>query len=252
VTARSFVVPKEGNSAEQCDDAVAFSEANGRFAVADGATGSFHSAAWARALVETFVVTPFAFMAGDGRTALDAWLAPLRKAWEAEIDSEWDTLPWYSQRKATRGGHATILTLEIIGNQWTAGAIGDSCLFQLRDGRPLVTFPLADAAQFDTSPDLVSTKVDEPQDRAPRLQTLAGECQEGDVFLLATDALSCLALGERSDDVWRGLATMSDAASFADWVSDVRRERRIWNDDVALIVVEFRTAPLGGTAEVRG
>jgi len=52
---RSFLVPKDGHSAEECEDAVGGEPAHGRFAIADGASESFAAGEWARLLVEAFV-----------------------------------------------------------------------------------------------------------------------------------------------------------------------------------------------------
>jgi hypothetical protein len=64
---RSFLVPKDGHAADECEDAVAGDPAVGRFAVSDGASESFAAGEWARLLVEAFV---------GGGPAGDWWPGP--------------------------------------------------------------------------------------------------------------------------------------------------------------------------------
>jgi len=50
-----FSVVKRGNTDDEYEDAFKGDESSGRFAVADGATGSAFAKEWARHLVEQFV-----------------------------------------------------------------------------------------------------------------------------------------------------------------------------------------------------
>src|SRR5205814_9099945 len=69
---RTFLVPKDGHTAGECEDAVAGDPAAGRFEVADGASESFAAGEWARLLCEAFV---------EGGPVAD-WLATPREAWK--------------------------------------------------------------------------------------------------------------------------------------------------------------------------
>src|SRR6266542_891992 len=94
---------KQGNGECDYEDASAANVANGRFAVADGASEASFAAIWARLLVECFVSHP-----GKPWHALD-WLAPLRQQWAKEVDGL--ALPWYAEEKRELGAFATFLGL---------------------------------------------------------------------------------------------------------------------------------------------
>ena len=92
VQTRHFILPKEGSTAEECEDAVAFDAGALRFAVADGATEAFDARRWAARLAAEWV--------GAVRAPLTAaefgpWLGEqgewLRASWEGR------RLPWYAE-----------------------------------------------------------------------------------------------------------------------------------------------------------
>src|SRR3954470_21129595 len=98
---RSFLVPKDGHAADECEDAVAGDPAAGRFAIADGASESYAAGEWARALVEAFV--------RDG--ADPDWLVGPRIAWHEQVAGR--AVAWYAEDKFASGGHATFLGLTV-------------------------------------------------------------------------------------------------------------------------------------------
>ena len=69
-------------------------------------------------------------------------------------------------------------------------AVGDTVLFHVRDGERVATFPPMEATDFAHAPDLVSTQ---PQSVDPTMKVLrraGGDVREGDVLLVATDAVA--------------------------------------------------------------
>src|SRR6202035_1577371 len=111
-------------------------------AIADGASESMLAGRWARRLVEVF---------GTNKSARtrSAFLGAYRAAvggWDDEVaeytkDREKRSFPiqWYEEPGLAKGAHATILTAEFRDGRrgrlpaWNATALGDSCLFQVRD-----------------------------------------------------------------------------------------------------------------------
>jgi hypothetical protein len=257
VVVRAFRLPKDGNGPEQCDDAWAVAPDRNRFAAADGASDSFRSGRWAQQLADAFVQAPFAAAAAASdhpngaasRLAFDEWIRPFREGWARATDEEWDRLPWYAQRKAAKGGHTTLVGLELLGDRWTAVAVGDSCLFHLRDGRLLVPFPLDDPAQFDTSPDLIPTEAPNQDRASPVLRSAEGDVRQSDVFILATDALACWALGTQAKDPWQTLTAVRDDGAFEQLVAILRKEQAVRNDDMTLLVVEVGPMAAEQTAQ---
>src|SRR3954465_15247462 len=106
---QAYWVPKLGNSAEEYEDAFAYSAPDGVFAIADGATESSYADRWARDLVDTFVTAPPEVAAP--KTPFPDWLTPMQQRWRQGID--WDNLPWFAEEKAKSGAFATFLGLTI-------------------------------------------------------------------------------------------------------------------------------------------
>ncbi len=241
-----FWLPKAGNSPEEYEDAFrADYPAPGaaRVAVTDGASESAFAREWADALAEAFVSRPPELCALT-EDSLDAWLLAPRERWHGQVP--WDRLPWHGEAKARTGAFATLLGLTVEAAPddaarlcWRALAVGDSCLFVVRDGQLAVSFPLADASEFDNTPALVCSN---PANAGPMwdgVRRCGGLCEAEDLFLLASDALSCWivagsAAGERP---WEALAAL-DPPDWDDWVDEERRAGRMRNDDTTLVALE--------------
>jgi Protein phosphatase 2C len=225
---RSFLVPKAGHSAEECEDAIDGDPEAGRFAVADGASESYAAGEWARYLVGAYVRPP----AGTD------WFAAAREGWQQEVGSA--ALSWYAEDKRARGAHATFLGLSTrpAGEQfdWEAIAVGDACLFILTAGAPRVSFPIARSSEFTSAPVLVSSRGAWPGWRIEH-----GTLRPGDTLLLATDALAQFLLKSADEGDFAGpsLLGLEEDDDFALWVAMTRDQGRLRNDDVALGVVEI-------------
>jgi hypothetical protein len=233
----AFRLAKAGHAAEEYEDA--FAAADGRFAVADGASEASFAADWARLLAEGFV-------AADGKPwqGLD-WLPPLRQRWAAAVDGR--ALPWYAESKRDAGAYATLLGLVLQPAEgdkpgtWRALAVGDSCLFHTRGGRVLAAFPLESSTAFGTQPALLGSRAGGAE---PQGEQAHGRYRAGDRFLLMTDALAqwFLAQDEQGASPAEGVAELLAAAdpeaTFAAWVGG-RRGHGLRNDDVTLLIVDL-------------
>lgn len=246
LASRTFRTQKDGNPPEDCDDAYAVSVEGSRFAVADGASDSFRSGNWADTLVSTFVADPILpaqywrrLAPPDGVPAACEWLAPLQQSWRRTIADDWNALPWYKQNKARGGAHATLLGLEVDRGGWRAIAVGDTCLFHVRGETLVSAFPLTQADQFDTSPDLISTDVEGNGHLSGGLKLRRGRWRAGDSLILATDALACWALAAGDGTDWKSILDLRDAEAFASLVAELRRTGAMRNDDVTLMVVQL-------------
>ena len=98
---RSFLVPKDGNAEDECEDAIAGDPASGRFAIADGASESYASGDWARLLVAAYVA----------KGPVENWLTAPQVAWKKQTVAS--AKSWYAEEKFTHGGHATFLGVTI-------------------------------------------------------------------------------------------------------------------------------------------
>ncbi|NMO15871.1 hypothetical protein HPC49_26945 [Pyxidicoccus fallax] len=230
----AFSVQKDGNAPAENEDACAPADGGGprepvlHAAVADGATESLFSGHWARLLAG-------AFASGEVRDArgLLAALPGLQARWHQHVAGK--SLPWYAEEKLRDGAFATLLGVRVDAGTWSALAVGDSCLFQLREGRLSRSFPLEQSAAFGASPFLLSTHVHQNARVEPQVRTAAGDLREGDTLLLMTDALACwfLAEHERGRAPWAELPGSLEA--FSTFLGRLRREKVIRNDDCTLM-----------------
>jgi hypothetical protein len=145
VLAQAFWLPKAGNSASEYEDAVWPSKPVDRgldaftCAVADGATETSYSRLWSELLVRAYCKG--GFCARRHRKVLPE----LQRKWLEQVTMT--PMPWYAEEKVRMGAFSAIAGLTVRANgvrglRWEATAIGDSCVFQVRDGRLLTALPL--------------------------------------------------------------------------------------------------------------
>lgn len=243
---QQFCLPRHGHEPAECQDAVAGDAERGRFALADGASESAYAREWARMLVDDFV-------AGSGRVpAWPTWLPPLQARWAETVRPAPDAppLPWYLDEPMARGAFATFLGLVVEATPdaatpwaWHAQAVGDSCLFQLRQRQLLVRFPVKHAADFGSTPRLVGSRPAAAGPRRQRGRAHDGTAENDDQLWLMTDALAQWFLRAVEDDQqpWNELMPLlsgqDPGPQFAAWVAEKRRARKLRDDDVTLLVV---------------
>lgn len=241
--AQAFYLRKAGNRPKEYEDAWACDEEAGRLAIADGASDAFESRLWARALVQAFIRNPPA----PKRKALLRWLEGPIEAWKGGI--LWDKLPWYAEEKARRGAFATLLGLTFAwprpdrkwglgcAVRWRAMTVGDACLFQIRGDEVVVRFPVERVADFGTTPPLLSTRPDYNRRSLEELRSREGDCQPGDLLVLATDAVAAWFLQqvEAGGRPWQRLVALNPR-KFAGLVDRLRQHEAMRNDDVTLIL----------------
>ncbi len=249
VCSQGFYAPKRGNVASEYEDAY-FPErachrhdlSEFRCAVADGASESAFSREWARLLVRRYHYQ---------RMSLDL----LRRCWLRKVTRQ--PVPWYLDEKIRRGAHATLVGLSIrdpkpsepCGGSWKAIAVGDSCLFHVRDDELLTVAPITRSDQFNNHPHLVSTNsstsfgLDES-----RIKVVSGQWLASDVFYLLTDALAEWTLAEHEAgqppwSVFRSLGRDGDSGAegqqcFETLVANQRENGGLHNDDATLLRIE--------------
>lgn len=238
ITSTALWLPKQGNSDDEYEDAV-FPEhhidhadlSEFKCAVADGATETSFAGLWARLLVEGYV------------DSLD--LEKLRSEWTNSIKGK--HLAWYAEEKVESGAFAALVGLTLKDDQsWGAQAVGDSCVLHVRDDAVLVSFPLINSEQFNSSPVLLSScRSADPQTEL--LLTIDGTWQPGDSFYLMSDAIARWTLKreeEHSDSVKSlcGLTAKDRLQEFAQCERtkyDTEGRPLLRNDDVTLLRVDL-------------
>jgi hypothetical protein len=262
--------PKAGNGERDYEDAVSFDEGFGpavaRAAVADGASTAFESQAWMNMLVRRFVDP-------DGppleAVAFEPWLAKVQAEWAAEArvaapsagglsvgaavpGSDEAIWALYEEDRAQEATYGTFLGVELgglagkgPGSWWRTLAIGDTVLFHVRAGRLVRHSPPLSSAEFAQGPALVHSSPERrAADCAALLADAGGPLAEGDLILVATDALAAWLLGlhEAGAPAWE-LAAGLDPAGFAELVGALRATGDLVNDDVTLLVVHLAAGP---------
>ena len=230
----AFRAAKAGSTAEEWEDAFCYDPDQGRFCVADGASESSFAAAWARLLAEGFVARP-----PDGSTLRD-WLRPLQAEWARGTRGR--ELPWYAEEKARSGAFSSILgfCLEPHDGVWRALAVGDSCLFSVRENRLAASFPFSNSGEFHSRPMLLSSADRANAGIASAVREAEGEARSGDLILLMTDALAAwfLAEAELGRRPWAVLERIATQEEFGTFVDLMRAGRSMRNDDVTLLKIE--------------
>lgn len=246
-----FRLPRDGYRADEYEDASAAASDAGRFAMSDGATNSSFSGLWARILVEDFIENP-----DYDLVHTDAFLTAAQVRWRTspivqEVRDRIAREPlrsWSVEAKLAEGAFATFLGLTLVPSaddvtQWTATAVGDTCLFHTRGSTMLETFPIDRSVKFGNVPPLLGSCMSlEQVGQTPRQQA-TGVARAGDCLWMMTDALArwCLRQQEDGSEPWSEIETVVRAFDgekrFTDWIADLRRHRRLHNDDVTLMLI---------------
>ena len=240
---QSFSVHKAGNQVDDCED-IWHQSAHDRqseprvsIALSDGATESSFAREWAQELVTAFVGRDLPWDDVYDYIA-KSWLLPLQMTWQQWLANQ--NLSWFAKRKAGEGAFATFLSLEISANlSWQALAVGDSCLFVVRDRHLSKSFPLQQSHEFNNRPRLIGTHSNVEHISFSKIN---GVAQIGDRFYLTTDAIACWIFKqlESNQDPWVILDELSSQDLFAEWVTELRDRHHIANDDTTLLCLEIK------------
>ncbi len=249
---RLLTLAKDPEQSSAYQDASCFDAEHGIATIADGVSSALFSGPWAAILAEAAVADSPNPHDAD---AFATWLEAQRRRWAASIDTS--SLAWFQKAKLPAGAFSTLLYLRAHavenshegsfgGYRLMAYAVGDSCLFQIRGGELVRTFPMQTAEQFEADP-IVLGSVDLKRDHLLEFAFLDEMCYPGDQLVLCTDALAEWAVRSYEtgdppswDDFWQ----MSDD----DWRSGIawlRQERQMRVDDTTMLllrVVDERVA----------
>jgi hypothetical protein len=168
----------------------------------------------------------------------------LRHEWNDQVHGK--SLAWYAEQKVSSGAFAALVGLTIAEDgTWKAEAIGDSCLMQVRGDQMLFSFPVVLAEDFNNSPFLLSTSLNDATGNDGLPETKHGEWKSGDVFLLMSDAIAhwTLQRNEGHGDAMKWIDEIASKEAF-DAFTDLERRTLdndgrplMRNDDVTLLRV---------------
>ena len=241
LAASSFIIHKEAESLEDCQDACAQNNEKRRYAIADGVTHSFFPKEWAALLVEHFCDNTDLSVA---RTDWRAWIAPIQQKWYEQIKEKvcernlfYLTNPFNSQESAA----STFIGIEFSKDSgaWEAVIVGDSCLFHQSDSG-FKSYPIENSADFTNRPEFFASFA---KDNHSEPKFRHGKANPGDTFILATDALAKWILEHKEvgklDTALDRLKAVKTDEQFCQFVHEARHDEaiRFVNDDVTLMLI---------------
>lgn len=244
---RALTLAKDAEHPEQNQDAWQADADRGIAALGDGVATGLFSRRWAQILVEAAVCQPADLV---DTTSFAAWLAERRAQWHAEIDPS--NLTWFQKPKLREGAFSTLLCAQVsslgtsdagsdTARQLRATAVGDSCLFLVRDGSVRRVFPLETSQQFDADP-LVIGSQDLKRDALLRFAFFEETCWPGDLVVLATDAVALWAIQllETGDQPpWESFFSMREEA-WRDRVATLRSRGELRYDDTTIVLLRIQ------------
>ncbi len=276
-----YLVPKQGHRPEQCEDALVVvpesdpaDEIDQKIvaAVCDGASESLLARDWAEMLARHLAEPRL----GPGVQRIASAVASAAEEWHTWLEGYVERretagkpLAWYEQPGLDRGAHATLLRValdpppadprmiddelmrlaqavtaaESPGWHWHAAALGDTCLFHVRDNRLLRAFPIEDSAEFGTNPSLAGSRNADRAVLAKHVAIAEGRCESGDQVYLATDALAAwfLRQAEVGASPWAVLREFAgrDVQEFDAFIAAERAAGSLRNDDVAFVHIDI-------------
>lgn len=218
--------------------------------VADGATEGVLAGEWANITLRSLSKT-----IGEIQAAKDVIprLHAAVQTWERykRLRTKNGTKPltalpdWLETEAVARGAFATACVAWFGDNgEWICVAIGDSCVFHLRQNELLKVWPLSSSAEFNNSPYLVSSEAACNADIETHIKTHQGYWQQQDHFYFATDALACWILNQYEKQIlpWNKLLNfdpIAEPSEFLHFVESARDSGEMRNDDTTLVRVNF-------------
>jgi serine/threonine protein phosphatase PrpC len=248
---RAFWLPKDVQDVNAYEDAFVVDGARGIAAVCDGVASTIYAGRWAGLLAQAVVADPPNV---NDREVFDAWLNRTREAWHRSIDE--NSLAWHQKPKLLEGAGTTLLWVEVAAMdgpgpavrpyQVRSYSIGDCCLFHVRGGRVLQTFPIQESTRFEENPQVIRSVL--KRSDAVNLEAMETQCNPGDLLMLCTDAVAAWTMRQLEAGTvvdWDGLWQMSQP-QWQQWVVRLRQAHEIRFDDSTAVLLR-----LGGAASMR-
>ena len=249
-TLNLFNIGKHPGEPRKSQDAVSANESLGLYAIADGVSRSFFPDIWSRLIVHHFCEAGHEtldrlFEAND----IASWLSPLQEYWRQIVAEEIEISgrPELRNRLLKRDSAATtfvgvqIYPYQDIGT-WRSIIVGDSILMHIRNNQLLESHIKNHPSQFNSFPDAIKSY---PGDQFDRVRIVVGEWEQGDEFILATDAIGHWMLTQNAQG-WRAwekslrmFREMNSLAEFHRFVTRQREDGRnpLEVDDTAMIYI---------------
>lgn len=224
-------------------DKYALSSDNKTFAIADGTTQSFNSELWAKILTTEFVKNP-------NFEPLNL-ISKFKECVQAYKDEKifFSTNPAKAsleKAKQSKGGTATFIGLQINKkNNIDVISCGDTNLFLLNSENRIKTFPFSDINSLDANNHFINTEAlsQNEIDTTFFKHTLL-QCNQDDIVILATDALSRLIL--KKPDTISELLNIQSFEHLHDFCLKKWEGKELEEDDISAIII-----PIGNSGSIK-
>lgn len=239
LSVHSFLLPKAGLESYECEDSIGIGSAALRYCVADGATEGFGSRRWSKLLTKAWARSRGLLNCEEFGVFVSNLAERFDRYWRKK------ELPWYAEEKALKGAFAAFVGIQFHESenamQWQSIAQGDCCIFQIRDKEIISASPLQKAEQFNNNPILIASNLNQRTDQESQLIMYQGSVEPGDHFLLMSDAVAAWFLNTVNDQdtlsMLYQLLAHDDEAVFTAFIERERNEKRLKNDDVAIVQI---------------
>lgn len=233
---RLFIRAKEAG--RPCEDVVLGWPRHGRFAVSDGASISYDSRGWARALCWQFM---------RNTNVGPEWLDHARARFAARSVAPEDD--WAASHASSRGSFATFLGFTITDAALVVHAIGDTAVFVVSPNGRISMFPEMTTGDFSGEPSLLCSIAnrsafadnDEAFAGAQSITPAPPEGWTGARLIALTDALAEWVV--RSKEPAEQLAKLDllagqpDRVAFAAWATEAIAVGQVRRDDCTMLLV---------------
>ncbi len=222
---QAYWLSKDSAYPDEYQDAFRLDSQRGIAAIADGVSSAIFSGPWARILTEATVLDP---PQPDDTTTFQAWLSRQRAIWSGQIDQS--RLTWRERPKMVDGAMSTLLWIELTplsddesrtpdGYRLHGHAIGDCCLFHIRDRQLLSSFPMTAAAEFGLNPAVLGS-INRKCDHLIEFQVMDGKCYPSDLLVLCSDAIALWAMNRY------------EAGESVDWEEYWNMPDEVWREEI--------------------
>src|SRR3989339_14336 len=97
---------------------------------------------------------------------------------------------------------------------------------------------LAMSEEFGSTPVIVGSTPAQNELSLSAIKPAHGKIQAGDIFIIATDAISDLIVRSYKNS-WQEIAGISSQTEFESFVSQMRSQKELKNDDTTLVIVKI-------------
>ncbi len=253
---KHFKTHKKGETKDDCQDDYAHNQDIGRYAIADGATLSFFPKEWARLLVDCFCDKKEIYLSLEDEN-WEEWIEPIQQEWLEYVSKtvqESKTYMLVDRLSRLESALSTFIGIEFNRDkeEWKALIIGDSCLFHQSESE-FRSYPLQKLEDFPHRPNsFASFPKEKPVGDTPEI--ISGKASPGDIFILATDALSKWIIqhdeARNLNNILERLKKIENNGQFEQFVDQARNEEvRLVNDDVTLMFISVEESELSEDKE---